>query len=346
MLASVFKGWSEWLAVACLIAVAAILAWRGATRIKRVFETNDLWRPLRWILLGSLVLNVLGIWWGLPGKWVPIELLPEYVVGGLRQHFSRGWFDAYPPLHYFVLSIVMSPFLWLSWCGRLAFDNVYTLVVFLDRLVSVAAAVGTVAATCAAGARAFGQRQGLWAAGIMSLTTPFVYYAKTANLDVPYLFWFAVSLVFYLRVLQEGSLRDFIWFATFATFSVCTKDQAYGLYLLMPIPIVVEIWRRNREAGQSQPLTRALTDRRLWIAAGTSAVLFALIHNVVFNWNGFVEHVRLLTGSGSVPFRVFEPTFAGRWRLLLLTLGLDAAIARMALYRRRDERARDRTGQA
>jgi 4-amino-4-deoxy-L-arabinose transferase-like glycosyltransferase len=58
--------------------------------------------------------------------------------------------------------------------------------------VSVAAGVGTVAATCAAGARAFGRRQGLWAAGIMALTTPFLYYAKTANPDVPYLFWFAV----------------------------------------------------------------------------------------------------------------------------------------------------------
>ena len=51
----------------------------------------------------------------------------------------------------------------------------------------------TLAATAAAGRHAFGRRQGLWAAGIMALTTPFLYYAKTANVDVPYLFWFALS---------------------------------------------------------------------------------------------------------------------------------------------------------
>src|SRR5262249_10128696 len=141
--------------------------------------------PLRRILLASLALNLLGVWWGLPGKWVPIELLPEYVIGGLQQHFSHGWFDAYPPLHYFVLTIAMSPFMALSWCCGITLDDSYTRMVLVNRLVSVAAGLGIVAATCAAGEHAFGRRPGLWAAGIMALTTPFVYYAKTANVDVP-----------------------------------------------------------------------------------------------------------------------------------------------------------------
>lgn len=229
-------------------------------------------------------------------------------MGALSQHFSHGWFDAYPPLQYYVLTIAMAPFMALSWCCRVSLDDSYTWMVLVDRLVSVAAGAGVVAATYAAGARAFGRREGLWAAAIMALTTPFVYYAKTANVDVPYLFWFALSLVYYLRILQGGTLRDYVMFATFATCSVCTKDQAYGLYVLMPIAIVIEL--------------RTVMDRRVWIAAATSAVLFAAIQNVLFDWSGFMSHIQFITGSGSVPFRVFEPTLAGRWRLFLLTLHL------------------------
>ena len=38
-------------------------------------------------------------------------------------------------------------------------------------------------------------------------------------------------------------------FAAAATLSVCTKDQAYGLYLLPPFVIVEQIWRVKRRAG-------------------------------------------------------------------------------------------------
>jgi hypothetical protein len=112
---------------------------------------------LRVIVAASLVLDVLGVWWGLPGKWVPIELLPEYVMGGLSQHFSHGWFDAYPPLHYFVLTVAMSPFMALSWCCGISLDDSYTRMVLVNRLVSVAAGAGIVAAACAA-FRALGRR--------------------------------------------------------------------------------------------------------------------------------------------------------------------------------------------
>lgn len=121
---------------------------------------------------------------------------------------------------------------------------------------------------------------------------------------------------------QAGALRDYVLFAAFATCSVCTKDQAYGLYVLASVPIVLEIWRANRRDDRPRPFLRALTDRRLWLAAVTSIVLFAAIQNLLFDWDGFVAHVRFITGSGSGPFRVFDPTPAGRWQLFLLTLDL------------------------
>ena len=282
---------------------------------------------LKWVLAGSLILNVVGIWWGLPGgNWVPDELTPVSVIQAAAQRFAHGWFNRYPPFHFYVLTAAFSPLMLLDWLGRVDLGGVvpYTLLALVGRLVSVAAAVGTLLAVYACGAQTFGKRAGIFAAAIFALVTPFVYYAKTANLDVPYLFWFALSLVFYLRVLESVRLRDFIGFAACATLAVCTKDQAYGLYLLIPFAIVGRVWRFNRAAGVRRPLARALLDARLAIAAGVAIVLFVIAHNVLFNVTGFLDHVRTITYA-SATYRDFEPTLAGRIALLRLSVNLVRA---------------------
>jgi hypothetical protein len=200
---------------------------------------------------------------------------------------------------------VWSPLLLLSWLDRLTFDGTaaYTTLVVISRLLSVAMAAGIVAATCVSGTIAFGRRAGLFAAAIAALTAPLLYYAKTANVDVPYLFWWALSLVFYLRLLEDGRLSDYLLFAAAATLSVCTKDQAYGLYLLPPLVIVEQLWRVNRQAGTPRAFWRALVDRR-------------------FNAAGFTDHVRYITGPGNTLYRIYEPTLAGRVELLRQTIRL------------------------
>jgi 4-amino-4-deoxy-L-arabinose transferase-like glycosyltransferase len=88
---------------------------------------------------------------------------------------------------------------------------------------------------------------------------PFPYYAKTANLDVPYLFWFALSVLFFLRALRRGRAADFGFFALAAAAAVATKDQAFALYVLTVPFLVWEIIRRRRTEG---PLS-VWADRRL-----------------------------------------------------------------------------------
>ncbi|HEY3886821.1 MAG TPA: glycosyltransferase family 39 protein, partial [Vicinamibacterales bacterium] len=220
--------WIGWLVLFCGSGLAL-----GTLRLDRRLRSTDYWRPLRWILVGSLVLNVLGIWWGLPGVWVPIELRPAYVIDGLAQHFSHGWTDVYPPMQFYLQALVLSPVLLLWHWGRIDFARTNTFVILLTRLLSIAQAAAIVAAVFAAAREVFGRRAGLFAAAIMALTATFLYYAKTANVDVPYVCWFAVSLVFYLRLLARGATRDFVLFGVFAALSVCTKDQAYGLYSLL-----------------------------------------------------------------------------------------------------------------
>jgi len=315
---------SEWVWVAILLIASAVAIWPWLDRLRRLLEEKHAWPALRWILGGSVILNLAGIGWGLPGRWVPIELDPEYVLYGLSQHFSQGWYDWYPPLQFYVLTMAMSPLLLLQSLGRISIDSAlgYTLALLVCRLASIAAGVGILIATCLCGIQAFGRRAGIFAAAIVALTTPFVYYSKTANVDVPYLFWSACSLVFYLRLLDSAGLRDYVLFAATATLAVCTKDQAYALYLLVPPVVLYHAWRVNRHAGVSQPIWRAVFDRRLAAAAVTAAVLLAVCHNFLFNFGGFLNHVRLLTGRTSLYFRVFEPTLSGRFQLLWLTIRL------------------------
>ena len=222
---------AEWTWFAALVILAGALIGRALEPLRAALEREALWPALRWVLAGSLVLNATGLWWGLPGRWVPIELAPKDLFAGVAQHYSHGWFDAYPPLHFYLLSIAIAPVQLLGWMGRLdlALPEGEAWLVVTTRLVSLAMAAGIVVAVARCGRRAFGAPAGILAAAVFALVSPFLYYAKTANTDVPYLFWFGVSMVCYLRVLDGLRLPDFLGFAAVATAAVCTKDQAYGM---------------------------------------------------------------------------------------------------------------------
>lgn len=315
---------AEWVWVVSLLLAAAAAGLTLFQPLKRALQRETLWPVLRWILLGSAALNVAGIWWGLPAHWVAAEVTPKTVFEAAQRGFANGWFDTYPPLHYYLLAAAMSPLVVLERLGRLdlATDTGVALLSVAGRMVSVIFAAGTIVAAARCGSRLFGPRAGLLAAAACALGAPFIYYAKTANTDLPYVFWFSVSMVFYLRFLDERRRRDVVGFAAAAAAAVCSKDQAYGLYLLMPLPFVHAIWRDKRAAGAPWALLRSVVDRRLIAGTFTAAVLFAVFHNLPFNLSGFRKHVEYIVGPGSVNYQVFEPTFDGQRQLLLLTIEL------------------------
>jgi hypothetical protein len=300
---------AEWLAFfTAMIAIGATCV-RWLAKLRAYLRRDGASPMLAWIVAGSTLLNIVGLWWGLPaGDWIPIELTPVLIIEGIAQHFSHGWYDAYPPVHYYVLAIADSPVFVLDWLGRISvYQGIWSLtLVVIGRSVSVVMAAGTLVAIDMAGRLAFSRRAGLFATALFALAAPLLYYAKAANVDVPYIFWFALSLIFYLRVLRDGRLRDYLALAVATTLSICTKDQAYGLYVLLPFVIV---WQKG-------------FNRRAVAAGVTSIVLFALCHNLLFNVSGFKEHLGFITGFGSVYYRIFDPTLLGRWLLLKLSVRL------------------------
>ena len=113
---------------------------------------------------------------------------------------------------------------------------------------------------------------GILAAFLVATMPPFVYHAKTANLDVPYLFWFSLSLLYYVRAVLHGRTSDYVRLGITAALATCTKDQAYGFYVLPAAHLVWLRLRTGQGATLLQRFSSVLTDRPLRLAAIASVV--------------------------------------------------------------------------
>lgn len=245
------------------------------------------------VLLLALGLFAYGISWGLPSRrgWAGDELLPQAVADGVAKRFSGGWHTKYPPFHYYLLALVQTPL------RRLVDADRQTLML-AGRWLSVAMALGTVWLIYRTGREIYGRRAAVFAALTTALIPTFVYFAKTANVDGPYLLWVAASFLFYVRLLDRHRLRDYALFAVCAMLAVGTKDQAYGLYVLSPLPILASLHRRRaREKPGGTGWLGTLLDRRVLAAAGAGVLAFVLVFNLPGNLRGFQRHVGVLTGA-------------------------------------------------
>jgi PA14 domain/Dolichyl-phosphate-mannose-protein mannosyltransferase len=272
------------------------------------------------VVLISVALDVWGIWWGMPNirGWAPDEVVPADVRAALHAWFSNGWHEKYPPFHYAVLAAADSPVLILSRLGVLDIDATaaHVALVLIGRFVSVAFAAATIVVIYRCGLEIYGKRGATLAALTAALTLPFTYHAKIANVDVPYLFWFTVSLLAYIRILRRRARRDYVLFAVAAALAGCTKDQAWAAYLLTPIAIAIARWR-SRPVGGSR--VDVIVDRTVLIAVAAGAATFLIADNVLLNFSGFASHVRTLLDA-PVAYREFPPTVAGQlhlaWRVV------------------------------
>jgi hypothetical protein len=276
------------------------------------------------ILTLSVVLNLTGIWWGLPTNhsWAPDELFPQRVLTGVESRFAHGWFDRYPPVHFYLLSLIYAPFLA---SGKVKVPEQAPaastlLLYYLGRFLSVLMAAGCLVLVYRIGREILDRRAALFASLITALVAPVPFYAKTAHLDIPYLFWFLWSIYFFVRIVKERQPRHYLLFAFMAALSIGTKDQAYGLYVLAPALVVWADRRAANAAGNAQPFLRSLFKTKYIIMAAVGAGTFALAHNLVFNWSGFIRHLRLIIGPASGDFRMFPGTISGQVKLLGLTL--------------------------
>lgn len=293
------------------------------------------------LLMVSLVLCVYGLMWGLPNlcDFAQDSVVDKGHLAAIGVAGEEVTTHRYPPFHFWVLRAAYLPAR-----GLCAFESVRSnpktvsaLFILSARLVSVAMALGTVWLLYKTGKRLWGAGAGLAAALMFILSPVTLYYAKNANLDIPYIFWLSWALFLFVRILQEDRELDYLRLGVVSALAVCTKDQAYAFILLMPLPIILT-WRRPHQPAQPSSASSSFsssTDRgevrttngqrklglmRLaWGLLGF-VIPFVLIHNIIFDPSGFWEHVKTITGPGVVGWREFSPGPVGQLRLLTETV--------------------------
>jgi hypothetical protein len=290
------------------VRLAGAWAWREVERVTSRIGDR---RALGLTLLLGFGLVIWGIEWGLVDTWGVDELRPGLVREVIERRFSDGWYDKYPLMHYAVLAIPVSAFEIAGRYSILASDSLLSHVAQLAmmRLVSVIMGLGTLLAAYLCGVELYGPRRAVLATLALLLTPLFVYYGKTANLDIPFMCWFGWALLAFLRILRTNRCADYVRLGLAAAAAVATKDQAYASLALLPLAVVFVNARQQSSPTWWGRLAAAVVDRRVLAAGGAAAVAFAVLHNVMFNFGGIVSHFRLLSNVADIA--VVPRTFAG-----------------------------------
>ena len=264
---------------------------------------------LKALLGAAAVVYLAGIWWGVPWLWAPDELGPGIIFDAIAARFAGGWFDKYPPMQYYLGALAYAPFVIASKLGYAdltSYSMTVTLTIVL-RLLSVAMSVATVPAIYLTAADLYGRR-GAFAAALLAGFTPIVaFYSKVGNVDMPSMFWLAWALRFYVRVVKHGDFRALVWFALTGVTAIATKDQTAAFFVLPAVHIASLAARRGQW-------------RSLLVASALAAVVLTFEMGIPFNPSGFVNHVRMITGEASQPFRIPGSTWTRQLLVAKLTV--------------------------
>lgn len=278
------------------------------------------------LIIFILFIYTCGINWGLPSftAWAPDEVTPSIVLKGIEKGFSQGWRYKYPPFHFYLLTVLYSPLLLLHHLKMVDVYSLptYTILFYIGRFVSVLMGVGTLFFVYRCGLEIYDKKSAFFASLITAFICPYIYYAKLVNLDIPYLFWFTLSLLFYFRMLKHQNLKDYLLFALTATLSMCSKSPAYGFYLLMPLfTFLLYKYLYRNDPEKSAALITALFDRKKILYSFLLAIgLFLIIHNVFFNWKGFLDHLELTTSGGASIRPRYDKSLWGHVQMFWQTL--------------------------
>lgn len=273
---------------------------------------------LKFILLLSLCLNTIGIWWGLlpgsPVDWGSDTISPNEVIEASRQMFSDGWHSRYPPFHYQVLSVLYSPFFLLHAAGLLDIQSqsIYLFLFYIGRVFSLLMSNAIIILVYQlAKELKLSNNTAILSTVIVILNPLFIYYSKTTNLEIPYITWLLVSNVYALRVYNNHKISDLTYFSIFATLAICTKDQAYGFFVLLIPFLFYSQWSYYRKDTSGGWATLLYTLKTSFLPILVAVILFVTIYNFPFNFQGFVSHIQLIVGPASTEYRIFPNSVTG-----------------------------------
>ena len=286
---------------------------------------NWLRSPLFWILLVAAGLRLFGLFWGLPGAdgWDDDGFAPRNFLTALALTWKTGSYFTYPPLHALLLALPSLPMAaWaLAHAPSLGQHDVIATITqpaymtyfsVVARLVAIAMSLGIIVIVGEMARLIAGPRAGLLAAGAAALNFGLVYYGQVSNLDVPYLFWSLLALLFVMQATMLQQPRRFWWAAFSAAAAVATKDQAYAIFLLS-LPVFFALWfvLESWPRANARPVLVTLA-----LAAGAAMAVLLLVDGAIANPSGFLKRIAFLTGPASHDYFEYAQGPAGWWSLL------------------------------
>jgi hypothetical protein len=305
-------------------------------------QVKSFWRhPLFWILAAAAGLRLAGLFWGLPASdgWDDDGFAPRNFLTALALTYKPGSYFTYPPLHAFLLAVLSAPGIVIALLqvpsfhqadviGEFTKPGYMTFFAVIGRLVNLAMSLGIIWSVGEMARLIAGRGAGLFAAGAAALSFGLTYYGQVSNLDVPYLFWGMLGLLWAMRATTEQQPKHFWAAALFAAASVATKDQAYALFLLS-LPLFLLAWF----ALDSWPRTYAgKIARAVLPAIAVALLLLLLVDGAITNWAGFARRIAFLAGPASGDYAEYIKGPSG-WLALLGDMGsyFSKAIVAVAL---------------
>ena len=274
-------------------------------------------RALIGVLLFGFLLNTAAIDWGIPNihSWNPDDIAPAKPLR-VVQTYTHGW-DKYPLLQSWVDFVLFQPLL-LYWSAdgtfkpgcesniEACFGDPYgqlSILLILSRLLSTLMAAGAVYWIYRISLLVFQDRlAAVLGALVLTTSNVFVFSAHVGNVDVPYLFWFSWSIYHYLRIVQTNQTKHYIAFGFLSACALATKEAIIGAYVLVGFFIYVLYMRGAVQEMQRISIRSVLKIHIHGRLVGLLAALlltYAIINNVVFNWDGYVKHFTFWVGSNS-----------------------------------------------
>ena len=280
----------------------------------------------------ALLVYAPGIWWGLPKHLTTglpfgtdelggTSAIKEIYAVFLSRHPVFN--PQYPLFQYIVQIFFVAPYyasLWLT--GHLSYPaptypygldhptfelGVLTL---LARSASWLMAAGTVAIAFRTGEALRDRRTGVLAATFVLLLYPMFYYSRTSNVDAGALFWTALGLCIYARILMDGESRKrWYGFGLCAALATATKDPSYAAFLSTGAVLVclrvVNARRSGRDTLQAMRLPL--------MAAGLALVAYLVASGLVFRPRRYFRHLYFIThgSAGGVFLFRYPPTLSG-----------------------------------
>ena len=260
-----------------------------------------------------------GVWWGLPQAvtaervdvWATDDIAPLAPLTEVYQTFFEAGDDrflVYPLAHHFLLFLAYTPYLVaLKLSGGFGAPSAtypfgladpvtaFCVLTLISRLVSLLMAAGIAAAAYGVGRTLWDRRSGLLAVAFCAAPFPMLYYSKSANLDVPMLFWMSLGLLAYARLLVVGvTVRRASALGACAALTAATKDPGAAAFLLMPLALV-PLARRHREVRSEVPDTSLRRPAMALLASGLG--IYALASGLLFDPDRYFAHLRYLFSS-------------------------------------------------